>query len=46
MKPNSKLITGLVSTALILFPGLALAQDGLNGANTSWILTRPRWCCL
>ena len=24
---------------LLLFPGMALAQDDLNGANTAWILT-------
>ncbi len=28
-----------LALALALFPGLALAQNGLNGANTSWILT-------
>ena len=39
MKPNSKSIANLIAAALILFPGIALAQDGLNGANTSWILT-------
>ncbi len=39
MKPDSRLATGLIFPALILFPGVALAQDGLNGANTAWILT-------
>jgi len=39
MNSNRKLVTSLLAPALLLFPGLALAQDGLNGANTSWILT-------
>ena len=29
----------LAALPLALLPGAALAQDGLNGANTSWILT-------
>ncbi len=29
----------LLAPAGVLLPGLALAQDGLNAANTSWILT-------
>lgn len=35
-----RLTTQFLATALLLsLPGLAAAQDGLNGANTAWILT-------
>ena len=39
MESNRKPATSLLAPVLLLFPGLVLARDGLNGANTSWIPT-------
>ena len=39
MNPVPRWSPWLLAPAGALLPGLALAQDGLNAANTSWILT-------
>ncbi len=39
MNPSPRWSPWLLAPACALLPGLALAQDGLNAANTSWILT-------
>src|SRR5690606_6376382 len=36
---NIKQIAKTMVAALALLPGLVLAQDEINGANTAWVLT-------